>query len=217
MARRSFLSRLGAGATVVGATMVAGGSTGEAQSGSVASWQPGRYTQDDWLDQIPGRHRLVFDTTTTRGLASAMLYVNNYFRGNQTGYGLKDSDLAVVIVVRHNSTAFAYNDAIWTKYASTLARIVEYTDADGKPSPTANPYLSGEGVALGALAKRGVHLAVCQLATRRFAGVIANGGDVDAVYSELVSNLVPNSHMVPAGIVAVSRAQERGYTFANAG
>jgi len=30
----------------------------------------------------------------------------------------------------------------------------------------------------------------------------------------VVANLVPNSHMVAAGIVAVNRAQERGYTLA---
>ena len=39
----------------------------------------------------------------------------------------------------------------------------------------------------------------------------------EAVYKELTSNLIRNSHMVAAGIVAVNRAQERGYTFANAG
>jgi len=37
----------------------------------------------------------------------------------------------------------------------------------------------------------------------------ANG---DAVYKELVANLVPNSHMVAAGVVAVNRAQEYGFT-----
>jgi hypothetical protein len=36
-------------------------------------------------------------------------------------------------------------------------------------------------------------------------------------YFELVSNLVGNAHLVPAGIVAVNRAPERGYSFANAG
>ena len=63
-----------------------------------------------------------------------------------------------------------------------------------------------------------MHFAVCQMATRRFAGVIANANklDVEAVYTELASNLVKNSHLVPAGIVAINRAQERGYAFANA-
>ena len=57
------------------------------------------------------------------------------------------------------------------------------------------------------------------MATRRVAGVIAQAtsASADAIYNELTSNLVPNSHMVPAGIVAVNRAQERGYTFANVG
>jgi hypothetical protein len=57
------------------------------------------------------------------------------------------------------------------------------------------------------------------MATRFFAGAIAGetGGDADAVYEELASNLIPNSHMMAAGIIATSRAQERGYVFLYAG
>jgi hypothetical protein len=40
-----------------------------------------------------------------------------------------------------------------------------------------------------------------------------SGGKVDDVLKELTGHLVPNARMVPAGIVAVSRAQEHGYTF----
>ena len=39
-----------------------------------------------------------------------------------------------------------------------------------------------------------------------------SGGNADAVYKELSSNLIANSHLAPAGIVAVNRAQERGFT-----
>jgi intracellular sulfur oxidation DsrE/DsrF family protein len=35
--------------------------------------------------------------------------------------------------------------------------------------------------------------------------------------NELAANLVGNSRLVPAGIVAVNRAQERGYSFAYVG
>jgi hypothetical protein len=75
------------------------------------------------------------------------------------------------------------------------------------------------GNTLDSVLKRGVHLAVCQLATRLFAAGLAqaSGGNADAVYNEVVGNLVANSHMVPAGIVTVSRGQERGYTFASVG
>ena len=69
------------------------------------------------------------------------------------------------------------------------------------------------GVTLSALAKRGVRYAVCAMATRRTATLIVekSGGKVDEVFKELTEHLVPNAHMVPAGIVAVNRAHERGY------
>jgi intracellular sulfur oxidation DsrE/DsrF family protein len=37
---------------------------------------------------------------------------------------------------------------------------------------------------------------------------------VDDIFKELTEHLVPNARMVPAGIVAVNRAQEHGYMFA---
>jgi hypothetical protein len=56
------------------------------------------------------------------------------------------------------------------------------------------------------------------MATRRLAATIAKAGgpSPDAAYTEIIANLMPNAHMVPAGIVALNRAQERGYAFAHA-
>jgi intracellular sulfur oxidation DsrE/DsrF family protein len=221
VARRSFLSRLGVGMTAVGATFGSTVVAAQAPS-SAARWQPGRHAQDDWLDQLPGQHRFVFDTTSPLGFGAALLYANNYFLANQNGYGLGNADLAVVIVVRHNSTQFAYNDAIWAKYGVNLTLPTNFNDPETKQAPKVNMFnasalaarLPSLGTTLDSLLKKGVHLAVCQMATRRFAGAIsqAAGGTADAVYNELVANLVGNSHMVPAGIVAVNRAQERGYS-----
>ena len=193
-----------------------------------APWRPARHTQDDWLDQIPGSHRFIIDSTSASGLGSALAFANNFFVANQQGYGLSNADAAVVIVLRHNSTGFAFTDAMWAKYGTPMGEAAGgFDDPKTKTKPTANLYNSGSylgvlpnnGVTLDALAGRGVHFAVCQMATRRFAGAIAAAHklDVEAIYKELTSNLVRNSHMVPAGIVAVNRAQERGYTFANAG
>jgi intracellular sulfur oxidation DsrE/DsrF family protein len=227
-ARRSFLSRLGLGLTAVGATLGSGGATAAGQTlAPGARWQAGRHPQDDWLDQVPGQHRFVFDTTTFEGLGGAMLYANNFFLANQSGYGLGNTDLAVVLVVRHISTVFAYTDAMWAKYGTVMAQRGNLIDPQTKQAPKVNIYnapgvaaqLPSNGNTLDGLIKRGVHLAVCQMATRRVAATIAQatGGTADAVYNELVANLVGNSHMVPAGIVAVNRAQERGYSFANVG
>jgi hypothetical protein len=57
------------------------------------------------------------------------------------------------------------------------------------------------------------------MATRFISGQLAQatGANADTVYNELTANLVGNSHLVAAGILAVNRAQERGYTLASAG
>ena len=225
--RRSFLSRIAAAAAILGGTVFRS-QPAAAQSTSAAPWRPARHAQDDWLDQIPGSHRFIIDSTSPSGLGSALAFANNFFVANQQGYGLSNADAAVVIVLRHNSTGFAFTDAMWAKYGTPMGEAAGgFDDPKTKTKPTANLYNSGSylgvlpnnGVTLDALAGRGVHFAVCQMATRRFAGAIAAAHklDVEAIYKELTSNLVRNSHMVPAGIVAVNRAQERGYTFANAG
>jgi intracellular sulfur oxidation DsrE/DsrF family protein len=199
-----------------------------AQSTGALSWRGARHAQDDWFDQIPGSHRFIIDSTSPLGLGSALLFANNFFVANQQGYGLGNADAAVVIVMRHNSTGFAFSDAMWAKYGTAMGEAsANFDDPKTKTKPTVNIYNSGSymtalpngGVTLDALIERGVHFAVCQMASRRYAGAIAAAHklDAEAVYKELTSNLIRNSHMVAAGIVAVNRAQERGYAFANAG
>jgi intracellular sulfur oxidation DsrE/DsrF family protein len=226
VARRSFLSRVGLAITAFGSAF--GSNEAAAQTPPPAGrWQPGRHAQDDWLDQLPGQHRFVFDTTEFDGFGRALLFANNFFLANQSGYGLGNADLAVVLVLRHNSTVFAFNDAMWAKYGTPMAQRGNLKDPATKEAPKVNIYnaaalatqLPSLSTTLDSLLKRGVHLAVCQMATRRLAGTVAQAtrSSADAVYNELTSNLVSNSHMVPAGIVAVNRAQERGYAFANVG
>ena len=223
--RRSFLSRLGAGAAAFGALGAAPAL--QAQNGSSGRWQPGRHTQDNWMEQLPGKHRFLLDSTTASGFGEALLYANNFLEANKNAYGLHDNDSAVVIVARHFSTAFAFNDTIWQKYGTAIGQQISFSDPKTKQPPTSNLYNSAAhvgslpsfGVTVDGVLKRGVHLAVCQMATRFFAGGLAGatGGNADTIYNELVSNVLANAHMVPAGIVAVSRAQERGYSVAHAG
>ncbi len=228
-ARRSFLSKLGVSVTAGGAALGTGIASAQTPpNGEGGRWQPARHAQDDWLDQIPGKHRFVLDTTTPQGFGDALAFLNNYFNTNQSGYGLQDGDLAVVLVARHLSTLFAYNDSIWAKYGVTITQRTNFNDPKTKQPPTINLYnssaygvaLTNRGNTLDSLLKRGLHLAVCDVSTRGNAGAIATatGGTTEAIYKELVANLVSrNAHIVPAGIVAVNRAQERGYSLATAG
>jgi intracellular sulfur oxidation DsrE/DsrF family protein len=224
LARRSFLSQVGVGvSSLVGATALAAPAAAQSQTSSGGRFQAARHPQDDWLDKIPGKHRFVFDTTSPDAFGAALLYSNNFLTANKDGYGLGDPDSAVVIVARHFSTPFAYNETIWAKYGPAFGKLLNVNDPQTKEPPKINIYNSTAAVAtlpslgttLDTVLKRGVQFAVCQMATRFIAGQLAsNGGNADAVYNELAGNLIANSRLVPAGIVAVNRAQEHGYTFA---
>lgn len=210
MTKRSFLTSVGTRMTVLSAAVATAVPAAVAQSSDGARWRPARHAQDDWLDEIPGQHRLVFDTTEPAGMSTALLYATNYFTANQSGYGLQNSDLAVVIVARHFSTPFAYNDAIWAKYGAPISSFVD----KNKEAAKTNIYARQLNGAVG----RGVHFAVCGMATRALAGSIARAVNAseDDIVKEISENLMPNSHLVAAGIVAVGRAQERGYAFVHA-
>jgi intracellular sulfur oxidation DsrE/DsrF family protein len=222
--RRSLFTCLNAG--VASLIAMAGSRIAMAQEKAIATtpWKPARHKKDDWLDQVSVKHRMVFDTITPDTLGLTLAFAGNFFRTNQREYGLGNSDLAVVIIVRHRSTPFAYNDAMWAKYGVTLAAQSKAEDPKTKMPPKVNIYnaagygdsIPTRGVTMEALARLGAQIAVCSVATRGYASAIAHasGGTVDAIFMELTSNLVSNARMVPAGIVAVNRAQERGYTLA---
>jgi len=220
--RRSFLARLAAAAAAfgIGQSSVqaqdAAPKASPATSPSRSRWQPAVEARDDWYDQVPGKHRLVFDSVSPEGVASAAQFTGNFFTGNKSGYGLEAGDVAVIIVMRHRATQFAFTDAIWSKYGAHLSESEKFVDPKTDQAPTTNVYRTN----LENQTKRGVQLAVCDLSTHRLAAYIArkiDGGNADAVYKELTSNALPNVHFVPAGIVAVNRAQEHGYALSHAG
>ena len=218
-ARRSFLARLGAAAAAFGFGSSAASAqqigASAAPASTAAPWQPAREAKDDWLDQIPGKHRLIFDATSPEAVADAIRYTGNFFTANKNGYGLESSEVAVVIVLRHKATQFAFSDEVWAKYGKVLSGEDKFTDPKTGAVPTSNFYKAG----LEGHIKRGVHLAVCDLSTNRLKSAIAKAHDAkpEEIYKELTSTALGNSHFVAAGILAVNRAQERGYAVAHTG
>jgi hypothetical protein len=207
-ARRAVMSAL----TTVGAAFTVGSRPAEAAPAATA-FEPARHPQDEWLDKMKGKHRVFIDTATPRGAGEGILYANNIFNANKSGYGLNDEDLAIVLCLRHQSALFAFNDVIWAKHGKALSDSASYVDPRTKEAPLANPYTAAPRNALPTLAKRGVQIAVCDLSTRRLARLLAGtGGDADAMYAHLIANGVPNSRFVPAGVVALTRAQEYGFS-----
>jgi intracellular sulfur oxidation DsrE/DsrF family protein len=224
--RRSFLTQAGATAAAIG---LGGAAVTHAQSGAKGSrFQPARHSQDDWLDAIPGKHRLYLDAVTGYGAGDALLFAGNFLNSSKAAYNLTDSDCAVVICFRHFSTPFAWTDAIWAKYGEPFTEMLtKIKDPKTGKAPTINLFrvagyglqLNNLGTTIDDLVKRGVQFAVCDTATHFTAQQLAQAtkGDAEAVYKDLTSNTIPNSRYVSAGILATNRAQERGYTLAHCG
>jgi intracellular sulfur oxidation DsrE/DsrF family protein len=179
------------------------------------------------MDTLPGKHRTVIDCALAGAAGTGVFYANNLFIANRNGYDLADRDVAIIVVLRHEATTFAFNDAIWAKYGTVLGPLGKVSDPRTKQPPTVNPLDSREfgsamtnnGITASSLASRGAHFAVCDMATHRIADVIATAVKAPAadVYKDLVANLLPNAHVVTAGVLAVNRAQERGYSMLTAG
>jgi len=221
--RRSFLTRISAGMTAFAASFVGGAAVAQAQT-PADHFQPVRHEKDDWLDQLPGKHRIVFDTTTPDSLGDGLAFANNFLRTSRSDYNLQNNDMAVLIIARHRSTSLGYNDKMWEKYGKYLSARAEFVDPKSKEAPKSNIFnsteydrlLSNRGNTLDNLLKQGAVFGVCAVATRGVAGVIAEatGQKTDDVVAEIAANLISSTQarLVPAGIIAVNRAQERGYS-----
>lgn len=205
--RRQLIAGLGTTAAAV-----ALGTRGAAAQTAAAPFEPSHYAQDDWFATRPGKHRIVLDTVSSAGVADAIRFANNLFNGSRTGYNVNESDMAIVVCLRHRATSHAYLDALWAKYSRALDRSDELGST--APPATANTYNTGERPQLSELTKRGVMFMVCAQASRGIAQRAAGpNGNVDAIFKELEANLIPSAHFVATGVVGVAHAQERGYSY----
>lgn len=212
---------IGAGALLAGAGAVP--ALAEAQQGAASGGGPA-YTpqfepQDAWLDDPAKRHRMVLDTTSADAAASALFYADNFYTANHSAYGIAPQALGVAIVLRHMSTPFGFNDAMWKKYGALIAAQLKLEGARAIAATTGNPLLSAakdkDAVTIAALAAKGARFAVCGMATHGLAMGLAKktGAKAEDVEKELRANLAPGALMVAAGVVAINRAQEHGYAF----
>jgi intracellular sulfur oxidation DsrE/DsrF family protein len=101
---------------------------------------------------------------------------------------------------------------MWGKYKLGESQKVN----DGGVPATRNPHAN---VAT-ELAKRGVIVAVCGMATSRIARSVAADAGMSAadVEADLKANLVTSSaRVVAAGVIVTNRAQEKGFTYTYVG
>lgn len=175
---------------------------------------PVRHDQDRWMDELPSKHRIFVDTASRQGGQDGVQFAGNLFNVNEAAYGVKPSELGLIVCFRHQSTPYGYNEAMWTKYGQYFSQRLELPK-EVSVNPLNPPGPAEEGArTVATLADRGAVIAVCATATRGMAGRIAmaTGQPQEAVLKELLANPVRNGRFVPAGVVAATHAQEHGYT-----
>ena len=116
----------------------------------------------------------------------------------------------------------ALSDAMWEKYG--IGKAFTVTDPATKAIATRNPFLHKEAMPLPGsdiptLVSRGVIFTVCNVALTVLSGKVATAAGVSAddAKKEWVAGLVPGTTLVPGGVLAVNRAQEKGCTYCYGG
>jgi len=210
--RREFIRNVGLGVAAIATTAA----TARASAESIDAQTP---EQDAWLKRITGKHRQVFDIVTANdgwGLA----FAQNFITANMQAYDLKQSEITAVASIRHMAIALVLNDAMWSKYK--LGQFFKINDNGTHAPATRNVFshthpgdIPIPGVGVAELMSHGAIVTACNMALTAMSGATAGAAGLPGAHAreEWIANLIPGVVIVPAGVVAVNRAQEYHCTY----
>jgi intracellular sulfur oxidation DsrE/DsrF family protein len=174
---------------------------------------------DAWLDAITAPNRMLFDANAANG-GVPLAHVMNYYNTFNTAYGVPDRDVDAIFTLYGQITLTGLNDAMWAKYR--LGEFLGERDAAGALL-TANPWRTAPTIMGGpipaasieSLQKRGATFILCNNALTIYSSRVAAARNLDParVYEEMKANILPNVTLVPAMVIAIDRAQQRGISY----
>ena len=174
---------------------------------------------ETWLNRITGKHKMIFDAPEVNG-GMPVIWPRVWLNGNNENYGTKDAENSGVVVLRHSAIPIAMKDEVWAKYK--LGEFFSIKDGDApmakngfaKVMPLPLP-----GTGVEALLASGVLVGCCNVALTVYSAMWAqkNGQDAAAVKADWVAGLLPGVQVVPSGVLAVARSQEKGCAYCFAG
>ena len=221
--RRGFLGRVAAGAAALGLGSVVSPVAAAAENAGVTPAADPMF--EGWLNKITGKHKSMYDAPEVND-GFCFIWARVWLNTCNATYGTTDADNSAAIVVRHSAFALAIQDSGWAKYK--LGEFIKLNDAKTGAPSVRNPFykmaaadqlLPGYGI--DELLAKGVLVGVCNVALTVFSGMLASklGGGLtgEGVKNDLVANLIPGVVVVPSGVLAVNRTQEKGCTYTFAG
>ncbi len=166
---------------------------------------------DAWMRQLKGKHRQFFHALDAND--RAMLMATNYLDAYEHEFGAKPGEANAVIGVHGPALNIGFTDAAWAKYG--LGKSANVTDPTTKEPAIRNIFATGGDLAVDTVQKRGVLFLMCNTALRlRSRGIAKERGETyEVVYKDLEASRLPGTILVPALVVAINRAQEKGITY----
>ena len=217
--RRNFMGKLVATA---GATSLAVPALEEAS----ANLAPSAKTVGEaeaWFENVKGKHRVVYDAPEPHAGFPVLWSWAFMLSNNQTGTA--DEDLTAMVVLRHNAIPFAMKNELWKKY--NFGEMFKVTDNSTQVTSQRNLYYEPKegdfpvpGVnGIKTQLNRGAMYCVCDLALSVFSGFAAQamGLKAEEVKKDWVAGVLPGIQIVPSGVWALGRAQERDCAYIYAG
>jgi len=221
--RRGFLGRLAAGAAAMGLGSLVAPAEGAAQLARMPRAPGANPEFEAWLNKMTGKHKMILDVPEPNGgfaFAWARVFLNTT---NET-YGTTDADNTVVIVLRHAGIPFAMGSAMWAKYK--FGQVFKIDDPATKGPAIRHPLIGlkpGDapipGMGTDELLAKGVLMGVCNVALTFYSMNMAKeiGTPAETIKKDWVANLLPGIQVVPSGVIAVNRSQEKGCAYCFAG
>jgi len=218
--RRGFLGSVAATAAALGLGDLVPGSL---QAEEYARQAGGDPTYAAWLAGIKGTQRQVYDAVAPND-GFALIWAHVFLLTGVPAYGVRESDLGVVVVLRHSAIPLAFNDAMWAKYK--FGEVFKVTDKSTNAPAERNVFahlkpgdMPLPDAALEKLVARGVRFGVCNMAITVFGGMVAQkmGLQAEAVKQDWIANRLSGITVVPSGVVAVNGAQSKGCSYCYAG
>ncbi len=166
---------------------------------------------DAWMRPLKGKHRQIFHALDAND--RAMLMASNYLDAYEREFGAKPGEVNAVIGVHAMALHIGFTDAAWAKYG--FGKSANVTDPTTKEPATRNIFATGGELSVDTLQKRGVTFLICNTALRLRSRALAKerGETYEAVYKDLEASRLPGTILVPALVVAINRAQEKGFTY----
>ena len=177
---------------------------------------------DAWFNKLKGKHKMVFDAVSANDGYQVVYTYTFLTTNNKTG--TPDNEMGAMIVLRSKAIALAMQDIAWSKYK--LGKLFKIVDNITNAAAERNIYWDpkeGEmpqlGMSIKQLQIRGVMFCVCESALTLTSGQYAKNKGLDpaTVKNEWITALIPGVQLVPSGVWALNRAQERGASYCYAG